>query len=135
MFRKPIVHLVIGTLLVSFIGVPSIIAQTNKVTESERVAQLKTKLAKLGTGKKTRVEIKLSDNTKRTGYLSQVNENSFVLTDVKTGQNTEFTFVNIADAKKSGKPAWVKLAIAGVIVIAVVVTFSVLCGNPDYGCE
>lgn len=113
MFRKPIVHLLVSALVLSLLLAPSVIAQTKKLTESDRVAQLKTKLAKFGTGKKSRVEIKLSDNTKRTGYLSQVNENSFVLTDLKTRQNTEFIFANIADAKKPGKPAWVKLAIAG----------------------
>jgi hypothetical protein len=117
MFRKPIVHLLVSALVLSLLLAPSVTAQTNKLTESERVAQLKTKLAKLGTGKKARVEIKLSDNTNRTGYLSQVNENSFVLTDAKTGQNAEFAYNNIAAVKKPGVPGWAW----GVIIVGGVV--------------
>ncbi len=134
-FRQRMSAALIGALLLSFSPFSLVWAQTKPNQEFERVAKLKTKLAQFGTDKKVRVEVRLPDNTKRTGYLSQVNETSFVLTDLKTGQSTEFVYGNVADAKKPGKPAWVKLAIAGGIAIAVLATLRIYCGNPDYGCD
>ena len=117
MFKNVFLYLLIGALLFTSVVPFPTLAQTKPNAETERITKLKTKLAKFGTGKKARLEVRLSDNTKRTGYLSEVKEHSFVLTDLKTGQNTEVVYANVADARKTGMPGWAwGVIIAGGVV-------------------
>lgn len=135
MFKRNLSILLISSLLISTVLAPSMLAQSTTEKDAKQTAKLKARLAKLNTGKKTRIEVRLPDSSKQTGYLSQVNDESFVLTDPKTGQNTEFKYANISDAKNRGIPAWAKVAIVGGAVLGAILIFKAACGNPDFGCK
>jgi len=76
-------------------------------------------ISKLGTGKDARIEVKLKDGTKLKGYVSQINENNFVVTDENMGTSTEVPYPNAKQVKGNNLSGGVIIAI-GVAVILVV---------------
>ena len=64
--------------------------------------KVKTFVAKRGTGPKAKVTVKLKDNTKLKGYISQAGNDSFTLADSKTGQLRTLNYQDVAEVKKPG---------------------------------
>ena len=133
MFKRNLALILVGSLIFSLTVTPAISAQSKPEPEAVQIAKLKAKFAKFGTSQKTKPEVTLRDTSKRSGHLSQLKDESIVLTDVKTGADTEIAFANIADAKKSGLSTGAKIALisVGAAVLGVFIFFKT-CGNPDF---
>jgi hypothetical protein len=99
MFRKPIVHLVIGALILLFISAPTITAQPKAEITPAYTASVKKRIVKLGTGAEAKVQVKLQDKTKLKGYVSKITEDSFVVTDSKTNAETTVSYPTVTDLK------------------------------------
>jgi hypothetical protein len=70
---------------------PAIVAQANasQVTKEAKHAQkIKNLVFKSSVGPGNDIEVKLKDKTKVSGYLSEVTDDYFVVTDAKTGAKT-----------------------------------------------
>lgn len=119
MFRKPIVHLLVSALFLSFIGVPSVPAKTKEEKAAELAAKVKREIAKLGTGPEARIEVKLRDKSKLKGYVSQIGAESFFVTEAKTGTETEVAYPNVTQVKGNNLHKGVVIAIGLGIAIAV----------------
>jgi small nuclear ribonucleoprotein (snRNP)-like protein len=94
--------------------------------EDKFAAKVKTNITKLGTGQDARVEVKLRDKTKLKGYVSQINENSFVVIQDTTGTATEISFPNAKQVKGNNLSSGVKIAIGVAVVVAIIVLIQVL---------
>ena len=70
-------------------------AQTKSEKEAKFAEKVKASVTKIGTGKDARVEVKLKGGTNIKGYVSQINENEFVVTDSKTGQLIPVPYANV----------------------------------------
>ena len=99
MFRKPLIHLVISALLLSLVGGHSITAQAKEEVTLKHTTNVKKRIAKLGTGPEAKVQVKLQDKTKLKGYVSKINEDSFVILDTKTNAETNVPYANVTDLK------------------------------------
>lgn len=68
----------------------------------------------------------------RSGYLREIKAESIVLTDAKTGANSELLFTDIAAVRKRGLSTGAKIALVGIgaAVLGVFIFFKT-CGNPD----
>lgn len=126
MFRKPIVHLVIGALLVMLIGARPIAAQSKELTAAEFTASVKKKIVKLGTGPEAKLQVKLQDKTKLKGYVSKVGEESFALRNPKTNTETTVLYPNVTQLKtkmSTGEVITISAlaAVGGIILLAVIV--------------
>lgn len=99
MFRKPITHLLVSTLLLSFISVSSIVAQSKEEKAAAFTAEVKKRVAKLGTGPEAKLQVKLQDKTKLKGYVSKIGEDSFAMTDPKTSAETTVLYPNVTQLK------------------------------------
>ena len=124
MFKKYLtMALVVLVINLSFGG--SAYAVTSKETKETKAAKLAEKvkvgITKLGTGKDARVKVKLKDGTKLKGYLSQINETSFVVTNEVTGVATEVPYPNAKQVTGNNLAKGYKIAI-GVAIIFVVFT-------------
>lgn len=88
---------------------------------------------KIGVGEKSRVEVKLRDNTKLKGYVSAADEDSFDVTDTKTGVTRTVAYAEAAQVKKPGgglsPRSWAIIggAAAAAIIVTKVVIYPVLC--------
>ena len=101
-------------------------ANTKEDKETKSAEKVKANIAKLGTGKDARVEVKLRDKTKLKGYVSQISENSFTVVDEKTGNASEIAYPNAKQVKGNNLSTGVKIVIGVGIVIAIVVLIEVL---------
>ena len=98
------------------------LAETPKETKAAKhAAKVKTNIAKLGTGKDAKIMVKLKDGTKLKGYVSQINETSFVVTNEVTGVETEVPYPNAKQVRGNNLAKGYKIAI-GVAIFFVVFT-------------
>lgn len=87
---------VILSAVIISLGLGSAEAQTvGAAAERARAA-----VAELGVGEKARVEVKLLDDTKVKGYISEAGADSFAVMDSKTGALRTFNYADVAQVKK-----------------------------------
>ena len=61
----------------------------------------------------------MRDKTKLSGYISQANADSFVITDAKTGASTEVPYSNVTQAKGKNLSTGATIAITAAIAVGV----------------
>jgi uncharacterized protein HemX len=90
-------------------------AQTREDDKNaELTAKIKTKVAKYGTGEKSKVKVELRNQTKIKGYVSAIADDSFTVTDKKTGTPTKIEYAQVKKVMNDNG-----LSTAGKIGIAV----------------
>lgn len=101
MLKRNLAVVLCALLLTPLFGLQAATAQN--VSESAlRAEQAKIKVAKIGTGQSARVEVKLRDNTKLKGYISEAGSDSFTVTDRKTGASQAVAYTDVTNVKKQG---------------------------------
>ncbi len=124
---------VVLSVLLVFVssGFRPVSAQTNK--GNGFVEQARVKVQQIGVGSKARVEVKLRDKTKVKGYVSATGEDSFTVTDAKTGASQTVAYTEVAQVKKPGGGlsalTWGIIGAAAVaaVIVGVTVIRPVLC--------
>ena len=97
--------------------------------------KVKASVAKRGTGPRAKVTVKLKDKTRLKGYISNASNDSFTLSDSKTGQVRTLAYSDVAEVKKQGGMSLAaKIGIgvgAGVGVLALI--YVIGCGGDRGG--
>lgn len=124
LYQKRISLALVGSLLLMLASAPVTAATTKEEKAAAFAAKVKTEIGKLGTGPDARISVKLRDKNKLSGYVSQANADSFVITDPKTGASTEIPYPNVTQAK--GKNLSTGAIIAISVAAAVGVTLLVI---------
>ncbi len=93
----------------------------NGQTEKDTRLTAKADVAAFGIGPDARVSVKLREGKKLKGYISQAGEDSFVITDSKTGSTTSIAYAEVAEVKRKKG-----LSTGKAILIGVGATFGVL---------
>jgi small nuclear ribonucleoprotein (snRNP)-like protein len=119
MFKKYLSSALI-ILLINLAFGTTAFAGTKADKEAKFAAKVKNELAKLGAGTDARVEVKLRDKTKLKGYISQINENSFVVVEDNTNTPTEVSYSQTKQVKGNNLSTGAKIAIGVGIGVAVV---------------
>ena len=92
--------------------------------------QAKVEVAKLGLGEKARATITLKNGTKIKGYISQADENDFVVRDRKTDTPTTINYADVVKVQKNrGHSTARNLAIgigigAGAVLAIILITIA-----------
>lgn len=124
MLKKGLTFALMGALMFTLALSPPALAETKAEKEAAFTAKVKADIAKIGVGQDARIAVKLRDKTKLSGYVSQAGEESFVVTDLKTGVSTEVPYPNVTQAR--GKNLSTGAIIAISVGVAVGVTILVL---------
>ncbi len=98
--------------LLAFSANTSLIFGQNKTADAEKI---KADVMKRGTNEKKSVRVKMLNGTKLKGYISQIGEDSFTLTDSKTKQPTVIAYRDAAKVEGRGLAGGAKI---GIIVAA-----------------
>jgi hypothetical protein len=125
--------LTLGTLLMHAGGALSL-AQAGSKAEAEArfAAKIKAGILKLGTGEQARVQLKLRDKTKLTGYVGEAGPDSFVVKDFKTGAATVVAYPQVKQIKGHNLSTGAKIAIGvGIVVAALVITALIIVARCD----
>jgi hypothetical protein len=130
MFRK-IIAFTFVCLLTHTTGIIAL-AGSKAEKESRRVEQVKAGVAKLGVGADARISVRLNDKTKLSGYLSQVNEDSFVVIDLKTGAPTTVAYPDVTQVQGHNLSTGAKIAI-GVGIAVLVIGIVILIASHQIG--
>lgn len=121
---KRIRLVIISTLIFALAAAPTVAANPKPSKEAQLAAKVKAGIAKLGTGSETRIVVKLRDKTKLAGYISQASDDSFVITDLKTGATTNVPYPEVTQVKGNNLSTGATIAIA--VGIAVGLTLLVI---------
>jgi hypothetical protein len=129
---KRFIALAIVILLIHFVtGIPSASAATDAQKQARYAEKVKAGIVKLGTGKQARVVVRLRDKTKLAGYISEIREDSFAITDPSTDATTVVTWPNVKQVKGHNLSTGAKIAIIGLGIAVAVLGFLLWFENYD----
>jgi hypothetical protein len=121
---KKLLTMMVACLVLGAVSVRPVAASSKAEKEARFAGKVKQGIEKLGSGSNTRVEVKLRDKTRFKGYISEVSENGFVVTDLKTGASNNVAYADVKQIKGNNMSTGAKIAIG--IGIGVGVTILVL---------
>jgi hypothetical protein len=113
----------------------SVLAFARTVQGTTTVEKVKADVAKRGTDEKARVKVKLRDGSKLKGYVSQAGEDSFTLTDSRTGQTRTLAYRDVTEVKKQGGGLSLAAKIGiglGAAVGVLALVYVIGCGNDPF---
>ncbi|MBI1764512.1 MAG: hypothetical protein HYR56_24065 [Acidobacteria bacterium] len=119
LYQKRISLALVCSLLLMLASTPAAAATSKEEKAAARAAEVKAGVAKLGTGPAAQISVKLRDKTKLSGYVSQANADSFVITDPKTGTTTEIPYPNVIQAKGKNLSTGATIAITAAVAVGV----------------
>ena len=95
------------------------------VSAASKTEKVKAGIMKLGVGQDARVEVKLQNKTKLTGYVTEATADSFVITD-KTGTTTTVSYNDVQQVRGHNLSTGAKIAIGigigiGICFIAIAI--------------
>ena len=118
---KKSLAILLTVLFLQMLCVQAAAANSKEEKRAQLTEKVKAGILKLGVGPEARVEIKLQDRTKLVGYISEVKDESFVVTDGKTGAATDIAYDNVTKVKGHNLSTGAKIGIGVGIGVAIVV--------------
>ncbi len=129
LLRRILAITLVAALLPTLCLVPSADAKDGEEKEVVQLAEkARTSVARLGVGKDARVEVKLRDKTKLKGYVTQAGEDSFTVTDAKTGASRTVAYTDVSQVSRQGNglSTRTKALIGAAVATGVVVTWLIV---------
>jgi hypothetical protein len=131
MFRKIMSATLAALLTLIPLGSKSAIAVDKSERQASRAEKVKATISKLGVGREARITVRLRDKTKLAGYISEVRDDSFTITDFKTGESTVAAYPNITQIKGHNLSTGAKVAIIGLGIAVGILAFFLWLENAD----
>jgi hypothetical protein len=126
---KKLLTVMVACLVVSAVSVRPVAASSKAEKEARFAGKVKLGVEKLGSGRDTRVEVKLRDKTRLKGYISEISENEFVVTDLKTGASNKVAYAEVKQIKGNNMSTGAKIAIGIAIGAGVTILILLLIMN------
>jgi hypothetical protein len=120
MLKKVISMLIIALFAQAALLSNPAFADSKSDKEARHTQKVKTGIYKLGAGRASLVEVKLKNRASLAGFVSEVRESSFVVTDTKTGEAAEVAYPDVTKVKGHNLTTGSKIAIiAGAVAVGV----------------
>lgn len=119
MFRK-LVTLLVVALVINLSGVRLAHADSKEEKQARFAEKIKTNVLKLGTGESTRVKVKLRDQAKLEGYISDAGAETFTVTNRKTGVATTLAYPQVKSIQGNNLSTGAKIAIGAGVAAAII---------------
>ena len=119
MFRKLVTVLLVA-LVINVTGVRLVYAESKEEKQARFAEKIKANVLKLGTGESTRVKVKLRDKAKLEGYISDSSEETFTVTNRKTGVATTVAYQDVKSVQGNNLSTGAKIAIGVGIAAAII---------------
>lgn len=129
MFKKYLT-LALAVLVINLSLGVSVFAGRKADKEARFAEKVKASVARLGTGENARIEVKLKDGAKLKGYVSEIGDAGFVVTNAETKTATPVSYSNAKQVKGNNLSNGVYLAI-GIAGIAAFIALIVIAGRSD----
>jgi hypothetical protein len=115
-------HLICVLTMLSLLGTTVFSEVASAATKADKEAaqaeKIKQKVAKMGTGESARVKVSLKNQINELkGYVSDIREDSFVVTDSKTKAATTVAYRDVVHLSGKGLSKTVKIVIVAGVVL------------------
>ena len=121
---KKVIAMILAGLLMAALNVQPIAAASKAEKEVRFTGKVKQGIEKLGSGRDARVEVKLRDKTRVKGYVSEISDDGFVVTDFKTGAASTIAYADVAQVKGNNLSTGAKIAIGVSVAVGLIVLLS-----------
>jgi|WetSurMetagenome_2_1015567.scaffolds.fasta_scaffold128970_1 hypothetical protein len=122
-----VVSLICSTLFCDFAS-----AATKEEKEAKQIAKIKQKVAQVGIGEKAIIRVDLKGVEKSIkGYLSEVKEENFTVTNSKTKETTRVAYRDVERIEKKHFPTIAKVGIVIGVVMGVLIIIVYATGLGD----
>ena len=126
-------------LAISLIWQQTVSADTtpdrSALDKQSRLSQkVKAAVLELGSGPSTRVSIKLKDKTKLVGFVSEITDDSFAVTDLSTAETTTVAYPDVVQVKGNNLSTGAKIAIAAGVIAGIIIVLYIVRGAFCDGC-
>lgn len=119
---RQLISVLLSNALVLFLCTGTLGASPQGEKEAKETAEVKARIAKLGTA--VLVEIRLRDKTKLKGYVHQIAEDHFVISDLKTDATTNVAYAQVRQVKQVKDHHLSDLKMSAIAVVIVTVLFA-----------
>ena len=119
MFKK-LVTLLLVALVMNLAGARLAYADSKEEKQARYAEKIKTNVLKLGTGESTRVKVKLRDQSKIEGFISDAGAETFTVTDRKTGVATVVAYPQVKSVQGNNLSTGAKIAIGAGVAAAII---------------
>ena len=119
MLRKLVTVLLVA-LMMNLAGARLAYAESKEEKQARFVEKVKANVLKLGTGESARVKVKLRDQTKLEGYISDADPETFTVTNRKTGIATTVAYPQVKSVQGNNLSTGAKIAIGAGVAAAVI---------------
>ena len=119
MFKK-LFTLLLVVLVMNLAGVRLAYADSKEEKQERFAEKVKANVLKLGTGESTRVKVKLRDQAKLEGYISDAGPETFTVTNRKTGVATTVAYPQVKSVQGNTLSTGAKIAIGVGIAAAII---------------
>ena len=122
---KKILSIAVLTILLALI--PGLPVRAETISQLQATEKARASILKLGVGRTSRVEIKLNDQGKVKGYISDAGQDRFSVTDLQTGSSQSIAYSDVAEVKKPGggpsTRTWIIIggAAAATVIVGIIV--------------
>lgn len=107
-------------------------ASSKEEKQIQFAERVKAEIVKLGVGRDARVSVRLRDKARVAGYVSEVSEDSFVVTNLKTGVNTTVAYPAVAKIQGQHIETGLRIALQVIgVALGVLVLWAVFAGPRD----
>ena len=120
---------IVLTLMMAFLsaGVAFKTTQAQTSRDAELAAKARAKVARIGVGQNAKVEVKLRDQSRIKGYISEVQQDSFTVVERDTGVSRSVVYADAMDVKRfSGGLSTKSWAIIGAAAAGAIVTWIIV---------
>ena len=120
MLKKVFSLMLAGLLFGLAMRIPAY-GQTQTNDAPQQPEKVRAQVTKIGTGKRARVEVRLSDSAKLKGYIGAISEEGFTLVDSKRGTVTTIPYDRVERLKRAGHGG-TELALLGAVMAGVIIS-------------
>ena len=111
-----------GLLVCALVNVQSASARAKPDRQTRLTERVKAGILKLGTGKDAMVAVKLHDNKVLVGYITEAKDDSFVVSDAKTGTDSPLAYADVTQVKGHNLGTGAKVGIGIAIGVGIALT-------------
>jgi hypothetical protein len=131
MLKKYLSIALAAFLIIAPLGAQPVAAGSRAEKEAKRAEKVKAGVNKLGVGKASRIAVKLRDKTKLVGYVSEIKEDSFTITEPGAGKATVVPYPDVTQVKGHNLSTGAKIAVIGLSAAVAMLAFFLWLENAD----
>lgn len=129
MLKKTLSLLLVALLIQTTSFVTPVSALPNNENDAALAQKVKANVMRLG--QQARVKVKLKDDTRLEGHISEIGAEHFIVTDARNGASTSIAYSQVKQVKRNNLSTGAKIGIVAAIAATVVIIIAVVAGRDN----